>query len=70
MTPWVFAKACSFSLFSCVVLLYMIFSPLGLAGGSGGLFATLTALLVVINMLVWVRALAVDRLRLQRQGVQ
>lgn len=70
MIPWVFAKACSFSLFSCVVLLYMIFSPLGLAGGSGGLFATLTALLVVINMLVWVRALAVDRLRLQRQGVQ
>lgn len=70
MTPWVFAKACSFSLFSCVVLLYMIFSPLGLAGGSGGLFATLTALLVVINVLVWVRALAVDRLRLQRQGVQ
>ena len=70
MTPWVFAKACSFSLFSCVVLLYMIFSPLGLAGGSGGLFATLTALLVVINILVWVRALAADRLRLQRQGVQ
>jgi SSS family solute:Na+ symporter len=70
MTPWVFAKACSFSLFSCVVLLYMIFSPLGLAGGSGGLFTTLTVLLVVINMLVWVRALAVDRLRLQRQGVQ
>ena len=70
MTPWVFAKACSFSLFSCVVLLYMIFSPLGLAGGSGGLFATLTALLVVINILVWVRALAADNLRLQRQGVQ
>jgi SSS family solute:Na+ symporter len=70
MTPWVFAKACSFSLFSCVVLLYMIFSPLGLAGGSGGLFATLTALLVVINILVWVRALAADKLRLQRQGVQ
>ncbi|MDB2380005.1 solute:sodium symporter family transporter [Luminiphilus sp.] len=70
MTPWIFAKACSFSLFSCVVLLYMIFSPLGLAGGSGGLFATLTALLVVINILVWVRALAADKLRLQRQGVQ
>jgi SSS family solute:Na+ symporter len=70
MTPWVFAKACAFSLFSCVVLLYMIFSPLGLAGDRGGLFTTLTALLVVINMLVWVRALAVDRLRLQRQGVQ
>ena len=70
MTPWVFAKACSFSLFSCVVLLYMIFSPLGLAGGSGGLFTTLTALLVVINFLVWVRALAADRLRLQRQSVQ
>jgi SSS family solute:Na+ symporter len=70
MTPWVFAKACSFSLFSCVVLLYMIFSPLGLAGGSGGLFATLTALLVVMNILVWVRALAADKLRLQRQGVQ
>ena len=70
MTPWVFAKACSFSLFSCVVLLYMIFSPLGLAGGSGGLFTTLTALLVVLNILVWVRALAADRLRLQRQGVQ
>jgi len=48
----------------------MIFSPLGLAGGSGGLFATLTALLVVINILVWVRALAADKLRLQRQGVQ
>ena len=70
MTPWVFAKACSFSLFSCVVLLYMIFSPLGLAGGSGGLFTTLTALLVVINILVWVRTLVADRLHLQRQGVQ
>ena len=70
MTPWVFAKACSFSLFSCVVLLYMIFSPLGLAGGSGGLFTTLTALLVVINILVWVRTLVADRPHLQRQGVQ
>jgi SSS family solute:Na+ symporter len=70
MTPWVFAKASAFSLFSCVVLLYMIFSPLGLAGDRGGLFTTLTALLVVINVLVWVRALAGDRLRLQRQGVQ
>ena len=70
MTPWVFAKASAFSLFSCVVLLYMIFSPLGMAGDRGGLFTTLTVLLVVINMLVWVRALAVDRLRLQRQCVQ
>ena len=70
MTPWVFAKACSFSLFSCVVLLYMIFSPLGLAGGSGGLFTMLTALLVVSNIFVWARALAADRLRLKRQGVQ
>ena len=70
MTPWVFAKASAFSLFSCVVLLYMIFSPLGLAGDRGGLFTTLTALLVVINILVWVRTLVADRLHLQRQGVQ
>ena len=36
MTPWPHAIACSFTLFSCVIALYALFSPMGLAGNSGG----------------------------------
>ncbi|QYJ07041.1 solute:sodium symporter family transporter [Qipengyuania flava] len=55
MTPWRFARPVAFSLLSGVVLLYLVFSPLGLAAadGPGALFGVLAAGLAVLNALVW-----------------
>lgn len=56
MKPWRFARPVAFSLLSGVVLLYLVFSPLGLANaaGPGALFGVLVAGLAVLNALVWV----------------
>ncbi|WP_439105785.1 solute:sodium symporter family transporter [Congregibacter sp.] len=54
MTPWVYAVPCALTLLSCVVALYLLFSPLGLVGGFGpGFVAALTALLLA-NVVIWV----------------
>lgn len=55
MTPWRFVRPLSFTLFSCVVALYLLFSPLGLASaqGTGSLFALLMAALAAANLAVW-----------------
>ena len=34
LTPWRFAMPCAVTLMSCVVGLYLLFSPIGLVGGS------------------------------------
>ena len=32
LTPWAYAQPCALTLLSCVVALYVVFSPVGLAG--------------------------------------
>ena len=56
MTPWHYAKTCAFTLFSCVVFLYLLFSPIGIAGGSLTLFSLLSCALVLVNIGAWHRA--------------
>jgi len=65
MTPWRFARACSFSLLSCVVFLYLLFSPVGLAGSAGeagvSVFIALVAVLFGLNSVVWWRSFTTVR---------
>ena len=56
MTPWHYAKTCSLSLFSCVVLLYLLFSPIGVAAGSSSLFIWISSAVVIANLGAWYRA--------------
>ena len=56
MTPWHYAKTCAISLFSCVVFLYLLFSPVGIAGESATLFISLSCLLVTLNVAAWYKA--------------
>lgn len=54
MTPWPHAVACSVTLFSCVIALYALFSPMGLAGTSGGAdLSWLLLALVTANVGAW-----------------
>ncbi|MFT7289551.1 MAG: SSS family solute:Na+ symporter [Halieaceae bacterium] len=53
MRPWRFAVPCAFTLASCVVALYLLFSPLGLVGGLGTVFKAAIAALVLLNAGVW-----------------
>ncbi len=50
MTPWPFARPLAITLFSCVIGLYLLFSPIGLAGTIGATFYTLIVLLLVANI--------------------
>ena len=69
MTPWPHAVACSVTLFSCVIALYALFSPMGLAGTSGG--AGLSWLLLALlsaNVGIWLlsfRQASANQLRAQ-----
>ena len=53
MTPWRFSRACSFSLIVCGFL-YLLFSPIGLAGtggeDGGSAFLALVAVLLALNV--------------------
>ena len=60
MTPWHYAKTCAISLFSCVVFLYLLFSPVGIAGNSATLFISLSCLLVTLNVAAWYKAFKRD----------
>ncbi len=53
LTPWRFAIPCAATLMSCVVALYLLFSPIGLVGGLSAAFWPLMGLLLLINILVW-----------------
>ena len=55
MTPWVFAIPCAMTLISMVVMLYLLFSPVGLVGGLSDLFWPLVVALVLFNCLIWWR---------------
>jgi len=53
MTPWPHAIACSATLFSCVIALYALFSPIGLAGNSGSTITWLMLGLIAFNFGTW-----------------
>ena len=55
LTPWKYALPCAVSLLSCVVGVYLLFSPIGLVDGIGPYFAPLVALLLVLNFVTWYR---------------
>ncbi|GAB5487741.1 MAG: solute:sodium symporter family transporter [Parasphingorhabdus sp.] len=58
MTPWRFARPLAITLFSCVVALYLLFSPIGLAGTMDSLFYALIGILLMANIGIWLRARA------------
>ena len=53
LTPWRFARPCAVTLMSCVVALYLLFSPIGLVNGIGPLFKPLLGLLIMTNIVAW-----------------
>lgn len=55
MEPWRYRIPCSVTLISCVVALYLLFSPIGLVGGLSNLFWPLVIAIVLANLMVWWR---------------
>ncbi len=53
LTPWRLAKPAAFLLFSMVVFLYLVFSPIGIVGGLSDLYWPLVGALVAVNLLIW-----------------
>ena len=55
ITPWRFRVPTSATLASCVIGLYLLFSPLGVASteGLGSLFAVIVAVILLGNLLCW-----------------
>ena len=53
LVPWAYALPVSLTLFSCVALVYLLFSPLGLVGGIGGGFWFCVGLIITINIVGW-----------------
>lgn len=56
MQPWRFAVPCAVTLLSCVIALYLLFSPLGLVNGIGSLFWICISLLAALNIALWAAA--------------
>ena len=55
LTPWKYAFPCAVSLLSCVVGVYLLFSPIGLVDGISNYFAPLVASLIGLNSITWYR---------------
>ena len=53
LTPWRFAVPCAVTLLSCVVGVYLLFSPVGLVNGLSALFSPLIILLFFVNCIIW-----------------
>ena len=53
LTPWAYAQPCAVTLLSCVVALYIVFSPIGLVGDGSNLFAPVLLGLLALNALFW-----------------
>ena len=58
LTPWRLAKPAAFLLFSMVVFLYLVFSPIGIVGGLSDLYWPLVGALAAANILIWLYFLA------------
>ncbi len=64
LTPWRFSWAASSTLFSCIVAIYLLFSPIGLVNGLSSQFWLYLAAVIVINGVfsVWsVRKLSIEK---------
>ncbi len=55
LNSWVYLVPSSISLVSCVLALYLLFSPVGLVGGISIHFTPLMAILILCNGMVWLR---------------
>ena len=53
MQPWGLRVPCATTLISCVIGLYLLFSPVGIVGGLSQLFLPLVGGLVTVNIAVW-----------------
>jgi solute:Na+ symporter, SSS family len=53
LTPWAYGKPCAVTLLSCVIALYVIFSPIGLVGGGSAYFETILLTLAAFNAALW-----------------
>lgn len=57
LTPWKYALPSAAALMSCVIGVYLLFSPLGLAAGNpSSLFYGLLLLLLIGNIIFWITA--------------
>ena len=55
MTPWAYGLPVAITMVSCVIIIYLVFSPVGLVGGLGTLFwFILTAVIIANAMLCWI----------------
>lgn len=57
LVPWAYALPVSITLFSCIALLYVVFSPIGFVGGFGPLFWPVVVLIMVVNVVGWTLSL-------------
>ena len=53
MQPWRLRIPCATTLISCVIGLYLLFSPVGIVGGLSQLFLPLVGGLIAVNIAVW-----------------
>lgn len=66
LVPWAYALPVSITLFSCIAALYVLFSPIGLAGGFSALFWPAMILIVLMNIAGWFFSLKRWRYRYSR----
>lgn len=52
MTPWAYGLPVAITMVSCVIVIYLVFSPIGLVGGLSALFWFILAAIIVINCLL------------------
>lgn len=55
LKPWRFAGPCAVTLMSCVIGLYVLFSPIGLVGGISSSFWWAIGALLCVNLVAWLR---------------
>ena len=53
LQPWPYAVPCAVTLISCVAALYLLFSPLGLVGGTSVWFLPSLAALLTVSLGCW-----------------
>jgi SSS family solute:Na+ symporter len=53
LNPWGYGIPCAVTLLSCVLALYLLFSPVGLVGGLSHYFVPCLMIIVLVNIGVW-----------------